>query len=158
MSSYVLNRSIDTEKMQHFRRGLRFPKVHRWMKISDLNASLRLTFRLRCLIFTRLSSSIFNWIIITSKSSHQNIEILRYFSVLFNRIRDKQSIAIPERIVFWSNNKTFSFPGSSVDDLAYVNEILGFFENPVDLIIVAGASINHDVFVPVVEHQGHLIV
>ena len=33
-----------------------------------------------------------------------------------------------------------------------------FFEYPVDFVVVAGACVDHDVFVSVEEHEGHLIV
>ena len=75
-----------------------------------------------------------------------------------NEINANCSIAISQRIIFWCNNQSFSFPSSPVDDLADINEVLRFFENPVDLIIISCAGIDHDVFVSVEEHECHLII
>lgn len=70
----------------------------------------------------------------------------------------ERSIPIPEGIVFGSDDESFSLAGSAIDDFADVDEVLGFLEDPVDFVIVAGAGIDHDVFVAVEEHESHLVV
>lgn len=68
------------------------------------------------------------------------------------------SVPVPQRVVSGCHHQSFAFSGSSVNDLAYIDEVLGLFEDPVDLIVVACTCVDHYMFVPVEKHEGHLVV
>lgn len=83
------------------------------------------------------------------------------FTIDLNKRRGnitKMSVAVPKRVVFGCNNKSFSFSSSPVNYFTYINEVLWLFQHPVDFIIVARARIDHDMLVSVEEHESHFVV
>lgn len=62
--------------------------------------------------------------------------------------KEEGSISVFCWVVFWRNNKTSSFPCSSVYCFNNVYHFLFVLHCPVDLVVVACAQINHDVLVP----------
>lgn len=58
------------------------------------------------------------------------------------------SISVFCRIILWRHHQTSSFSRSSVHRFNYVYHLLLVLHRPVDLVVVTGAQINHDVFVP----------
>ncbi|KAF9599110.1 hypothetical protein IFM89_035389 [Coptis chinensis] len=65
----------------------------------------------------------------------------------------KGLITILGGVVFWSNHQTTTFPGSRINSLDNVNELLLIFESPIDLVVVSSAKINHNVLVTEREHE-----
>ena len=61
-------------------------------------------------------------------------------------------------VIFGSDDETTSLPGSTVDGLNNVDELLLVLESPVDLVVVTGSEINHDVLVPEEEHHRGRVV
>lgn len=72
--------------------------------------------------------------------------------------QQSQSVPVSQGVILRGHNQAFSFAGPAVDDFADIDQVLRLFEDPVDLIIVAGAGVDHDVLVAIEEHQSHLVV
>lgn len=66
--------------------------------------------------------------------------------------RREKSISVFCRIILWRHHQTSSFSRPSVHRFNNVYHLLLVLHRPVDLIVVTGAQINHDVFVP--ENRG----
>lgn len=62
--------------------------------------------------------------------------------------KKQKSISVLCRIILGWHHQTSSFPCSSVHCFNNVYHLLLVFHCPVDLVVVTGAQINHDVFVP----------
>lgn len=67
---------------------------------------------------------------------------------VIEKVKEEASISVFCGIILRRHHKTSSFPGTSVHRLHNVYHLLLVLHCPVDLIVVAGAQINHDVFVP----------
>lgn len=73
------------------------------------------------------------------------------YSVFCHRIpseKKNKSISVFCRIILWWHHQTSSFSRSSVHRFNNVYHLLLVLHCPVDLVVVTGAQINHDVFVP----------
>ena len=68
------------------------------------------------------------------------------------------SVSVLGGIILRRYDQTSTFPGPAVDCLHNVYKLLGVLHGPVDLVVVSGAQINHDVFVAVEEHAGARVV
>lgn len=64
----------------------------------------------------------------------------------------EKSISVFCRIILWRHHQTSSFSRPPVHRFNNVYHLLLVLHRPVDLIVVTGAQINHDVFVP--ENRG----
>ena len=67
-------------------------------------------------------------------------------------------VAILGGVILGSNHKTTPLPRPTVHGLNDVDELLLVLESPVDLVVVPGAKINHNVLVPEEEHDGGRVV
>lgn len=70
----------------------------------------------------------------------------------------KRLVSVSGRVVFGTDDQTTAFLGALVDSLGNVDELLLVFENPVDLVVVSGSAVDHDVLVAEEEHDGAGIV
>ena len=71
---------------------------------------------------------------------------------------DGYLIAVFGGIVFGGNDETAALASAAINSLDDVDELLLILESPVDLVVVAGAQIDHDVLVPEEEHNRRRIV
>ena len=67
-------------------------------------------------------------------------------------------ILVPCGVVLWRYDQTTTLLGPFVDRLDDINHLLLVVEDPVDLVIVAGAKVAHHVLVAKEEHDGHGVV
>lgn len=68
------------------------------------------------------------------------------------------SVAVFSRVVFRRDHQTSAFTRTPVDGLDDVHHLLFVLERPVDLVVVTGAQIDHDVLVSEEEHHRARIV
>ena len=68
------------------------------------------------------------------------------------------SIPVSSRVILRTNNQTPSLLRTAVNRLNDVDELLLVFENPIQLVVVAGAEIAHHVLVAEEEHHGACVV
>src|SRR6266540_3297122 len=61
-------------------------------------------------------------------------------------------------VVLWRIHLTMAFPGTPVDSLNNVNELLLVLQGPVDLVIVSCPKINQNVLIPEEEHHCRRII
>lgn len=61
-------------------------------------------------------------------------------------------VAVPCRVVLWTDDKTATLLGAAVDSLNDVYQFLFVLEDEVEFVIVAGAEIDHHVLVSEEEH------
>ena len=61
-------------------------------------------------------------------------------------------------VILRRDDETAALPRSSVNGFYDVNELVDVIERPVDLVIITGAQIDHDVLVAEKEHEGARIV
>ncbi len=73
------------------------------------------------------------------------------FEELFILVQN--SVSVLCGVIFGRHNKTSSLPGSPVHGLDNVDHLLLVLHGPVDLVVIAGAQIDHDVLVPEEEHD-----
>lgn len=78
--------------------------------------------------------------------------------VCITRVAKTVLISISGRVVLGTDDQTTAFLGALVDGLGDVDELLFIFEDPVDLVVVSGAAVDHDVFVAEEKHDGAGIV
>ena len=57
-----------------------------------------------------------------------------------------------------TNNQTSTFFSPPIDRLYNVDQLLLVFQDPIELVVVAGSEITHHMLVPEEEHQGDGIV
>lgn len=62
-------------------------------------------------------------------------------------------VAVPRGVVLGTDDETAALLGASVDGLDDIDEFLLVFEDEVEFIVVAGAEIDHHVFVSEEEHD-----
>jgi hypothetical protein len=67
-------------------------------------------------------------------------------------------VSIFGRVVLGGHNQTPALSGSPVDRLYDINHLLLVLHGPVDLVVVSGAQINHDVLVPKEEHASARVI
>ncbi|RBQ85615.1 hypothetical protein VDGD_20821 [Verticillium dahliae] len=65
---------------------------------------------------------------------------------------------MPRRVILGTDDETPALLGAAVDRLDNVNELLLVLENPVELVVVAGAKVDHHVLVAEEEHDGAGVV
>ena len=65
---------------------------------------------------------------------------------------------MPCRVVFRRVDQTAALLAAAVDNLDDVDEVLLVFNDKVDLVVVAGAEVDHHVFVAPEEHHGASVV
>lgn len=71
---------------------------------------------------------------------------------------DRVSVAVLRTVVLRRYDQSSSFPCSAINSFDYVNHLLLVVEGPIDLVIVTGAQVHHDVLVPEEEHHSAGIV
>lgn len=74
----------------------------------------------------------------------QNVSIHRHSVVL---------VSVLGRVVLGRDNETAALARAAVYSLYDVDHLLLILQGPVDLVVVSGAQINHDVFVAEEEHH-----
>lgn len=62
-------------------------------------------------------------------------------------VKKLELISVFRRIILGRHHQTPSFSGSSIHRFYNVNHLLFVLHGPVDLVVVSGSQINHDVFV-----------
>lgn len=62
-----------------------------------------------------------------------------------------------KKLTLRTNNKTPSLPGALVDSLDDVDQLLLVLKDPVQLVVVTGPEIAHDVLIPEEEHDRHWV-
>ena len=62
------------------------------------------------------------------------------------------------RVVLWRDDETAPLSRSSVDGLDNIDHLLLVVDGPVDLVVVPRPQVDHDVLVPVEEHDGARVV
>ena len=67
-------------------------------------------------------------------------------------------IAIPGGEVFRGDHQTFALARASIDHFYDVDDVLAIVHRPVDLVVIAGGGIHHDVLVAEEEHHGARVV
>lgn len=62
------------------------------------------------------------------------------------------------RVVLWAHNQAAALLGTTVDGLDDIYELLFVFDDPLDLVVVASAQIDHHVLVAPEEHDRAWII
>lgn len=69
-------------------------------------------------------------------------------------VQKLELISVFRRIILGRHHQTPSFSGSSIHRFYNVNHLLFVLHGPVDLVVVSGSQINHDVFVSGKQKRG----
>lgn len=65
---------------------------------------------------------------------------------------------MPCRIILGADNQTATLLRTAIDRFYNVDELLFVLQNPLDLVVVASAQIDHHVFVSEEKHEGAFVV
>lgn len=68
------------------------------------------------------------------------------------------SVSVLGGVIFRGDHQTSAFSCTPIHGLHNINHLLLVLQSPVDLVIVTGAKINHDVLVPEEEHAGARVI
>lgn len=65
---------------------------------------------------------------------------------------------MPCTVILWADHQTTALLGTPINRLNNIDELLLVLQNPVQLVVVAGTEIAHDVLVSEEEHDGACVV
>lgn len=71
---------------------------------------------------------------------------------------DEGLVSVLRGVVLGRYDQAATLPGASVNSLDDVNHLLLVFHGPVDLVVVSGPQVNHDVLVPEEKHDSTRVV